>query len=82
MARLGDSKPKMRVSARRRAEIERELSAEKQLRQFGDPSHGQQEIDENAEQVVEECEGPSRNVSVRFFQMDLVRFTAHGGPVV
>jgi len=67
-----------RCMARPRAEIEGELPAEEPVRQRGYPSHGQQQVSEEAKDIVEECEGPGWNVAVGIFQMDLVRFGSHG----
>ena len=55
-----------------------ELPAEEPLRQRGNPSHGQEQVSEEAKYIVEECEGPGWNVPVGFFQMDLVRLGSHG----
>lgn len=61
--------------------IKCKLPVQEPLRYRGNPCYGQKEICKHAEEVIDGREGPGRNVPVRFFQMDLVRFTAHGEPV-
>jgi hypothetical protein len=42
------------------------------------PRDCQQHINQNTKHVIEKSEGPWRNVSVGFFQMNLICLTAHG----